>query len=238
MVSVDAFLETLQGEISAHEAVRHRFLRRFVNEPLSLEQIKTFGLQHYQLVKVFLTYMTNLQARISDPEVKRLFRKVFDDEFGAVTHRSPAAGEATLFRSHPALYRNFLRAIGLADEALGRVRILPETAYYIETHKEMTREQGLLVGLGAIGPGHEFSIPMMFEYLVIGLRKNTTLTEDEFDYFTLHIVEDQDHAKVFNEVIGMLCPSLKDLEKIREGALQSLALRKQFWDGLERAVFG
>lgn len=237
MIPVDTFLETLQGEISVHEAVRHPFLRRFADEPLSLEQIQTFGLQHYQLVKIFLTYMTNLQARIPDPEVKRLFRKVFDDEFGAVTHRSPAAGEATLFRSHPALYRNFLRAAGLRDEAWGRVRPLPETAYYIEKHKEMTREQDLLVGLGAIGPGHEFSIPMMFEYLVIGLRKNTELKEDEFDYFTLHIVEDQDHAKVFNEVIGILCPSSEDLGKIREGALQSLALRKRFWDGLERAVF-
>lgn len=238
MTPVDSFLEALQNEISLHEAVHHPFLKRFAEEPLSLEQVRTFGLQHYQLVKVFLTYMTNLQARIPDLEVKRLFRMVFDDEFGVVPHRPPAvAGQSTIFRSHPALYRNFLRALDLPDEAWGRVRLLPETAHYIEKHLEITREHDILVGLGAIGPGHEFSIPIMFGYLVAGLRRNTALEEAEFDYFTLHIVEDQDHAKVFNEVIGRLCPAVEDWEKIRKGVLLSLALRKNFWDGLYRALF-
>jgi pyrroloquinoline-quinone synthase len=234
---VDSFLKTLEEEISLHEAVRHSFLKRFAKEPLSLGQIQTFGLQHYQLVKVFLTYMTNLQARMLDPEIKRLFRKVFDDEFGVVTHRPPSVGQATFFRSHPALYRNFLKAIGLRHETWGPVKLLPETAYYIEKHKEITREHDILVGLGAVGPGHEFSIPIMFEYLVSGLKKNTTLKEDEFDYFTLHIEEDQEHAKVFNEVMGRLCSSEEDLWKVRKGALLSLTLRKHFWDGLERVVF-
>jgi pyrroloquinoline-quinone synthase len=231
------FLKQLEREIETHESVHHPFLKRFSTEPLTIHQIQTFGLQHYQLVKVFVNYMTNLLPRIPDREAAVLFRHVFDDEFGAVSGRPATAGQATIFRSHPALYRNFLRSLGLADEDWGKVPHLPEVSSYIEEHMIMTRDEDFRVGLGAIGPGHEFSIPIMFSYLVKGFRNNTTLSDEAIEYFTLHIVEDEDHAEIFNQLILKHSKTVEDQQKVREGVLRSLAVRKAFWDGLERAVF-
>ncbi len=221
------FIQSLEEETLRHEAVQHPFLLRFAKDTLTLTQIQTFGLQHYQLVKVFLNYMTNVLPKIPDKDATDLFRKVFDDEFG----------QYTIFRSHPALYRNFLKAVGLKDEDWGRVPLLPETAAFIEEHLQLTRGSDFLLSLGAVGPGHEFSIPTMFTYIVSGLKKNTPLTEEQMEYFTCHIEQDVEHAKVFYQWISRHVETEEGQMRLREGTMRSLSLRKQFWDGLNRTVF-
>ena len=222
------YLTTLEEEITGHSAVHHPFLQRFAKGPLTIEQVRTFGLQHYQLVKVFTTYMTNLLPRIPDKDAATLFRTVFDDEFG----------QYTIFNSHPALYRNFLKALGLEDADWGRVPLLPETQDFIQFHLDMTRSDHFLSALGAIGPGHEFSIPTMFSYLLDGLHKIDALTEEDRSYFSLHIVEDVEHAKIFNQLLTRYTDTSDTQEKIRHGVMRSLKLRHFFWDGLNRSVFG
>jgi pyrroloquinoline-quinone synthase len=238
--SVDAtnFIKSLEAEILAHEAVNHPFLARFASEPLTVEQVKAFGLQHYQLVKVFTTYMTNLLPKIPDPDAAELFRHVFDDEFGAVSGRDASVGQATIFRSHVHLYRDFLATMGVRDEEWGRTRPLPETDAYIRGHLALTRDEDFRVGLGAVGPGHEFSIPTMFKSLIAGIRRNTSLTEQQIEYFTLHVEEDVEHAEVFNQLIARHADSEEGRTMIRTGAMKSLAWRSLFWDGLNRSVFG
>ena len=222
-----AFIQSLEEEIGRHEAVQHPFLRAFSTEQLTLRQIQTFGLQHYQLVKVFINYMTNVLPRIPDPEAARLFRVVFDDEFG----------QHTIFRSHPALYRNFLKTIGLEEADWGKVKLFAETSAYIQGHLQMTRESDFLYALGAIGPGHEFSIPTMFKYIVTGLKKNIAASDEQVEYFTLHMEQDIHHAQVFNQLIARHIETEAGRNRLRDGAIFSLALRKRFWDGLNRAVF-
>ena len=223
---MSAFIQELQSEIEQHEAVHHPFLLKFSTTQLSIEQIQTFGLQHYQLVKIFLNYMTNLQPRIPDSSAALLFRTVYEDEFG----------QHTIFRSHPALYRKFLKKLGLEENAWGRVKHLPEVSSFTEEHMEMTREEDFKIGLGAIGPGHEFSIPLMFNYLVKGIRNNTALVADDYEYFTLHIEEDKHHAEIFNELISHF-DTPEERKLIRLGAMRSLEARKNFWGGLEKALF-
>lgn len=221
-------LTTLEEEIATHPAVHHPFLRRFAEGRPTLQQIRTFGLQHYQLVKIFTTYMTNLLPRLPDPDAAERFRTVFDDEFG----------QHTIFNSHPAMYRTFLKTLGLDDAEWGRVSLLPETSGFIDYHLELTRSGHFLGALGAIGPGHEYSIPTMFTYLVEGLRASGLVSEDALAYFTLHIIEDKEHAKIFNQLIVRYMGDEESRVIIREGVLQSLNMRGRFWDGVQRAVYG
>ena len=229
VVAVDPqlFIRSLEEEIIRHEAVQHPFLHAFSTEKLALSQIQTFGLQHYQLVKVFINYMTNVLPRIPDPEAAKLFRVVFDDEFG----------QHSIFRSHPALYRNFLKTVGLEEGDWGRVGLFSETSAYIQGHLQLTRESDFLYALGAIGPGHEFSIPTMFRYIVTGLKKNIAASDEQVEYFTLHMEQDVHHAEVFNQLIARHIETEEGRVKLRDGAMHSLMLRKRFWDGLNQAVF-
>lgn len=221
-----AFLRSLEGEVAAHPAIHHPFLHRFSAERLTLEQIRAFGLQHYQLVRVFTTYMTQFVARL--PKGGAPLRGVFEDEFG----------QYTLFRSHVHLYRNFLKALGLQDEEWGGVALRSETRAFIQGHLSLTQEGDVCMALGAIGPGHEFAIPLMFEQLLAGLRRSTTLRESDLEYFSMHIEEDVDHAVAFNELISQVALGDRERALVRQGARASLGLRSLFWDGCSRAVFG
>jgi pyrroloquinoline-quinone synthase len=103
-------------------------------------------------------------------------------------------------------------------------------------HMDVTRDEDFRTGLGAIGPGHEFSIPIMFGYLVKGF-KNAKIMNEDMEYFTMHIVEDKEHAEVFNTLILRHVQTTEGQEKVREGVMRSLEARKIFWDGLDRVVF-
>lgn len=172
--------------------------------------------------------MTNLLPKIPDKDAADLFRTVFDDEFG----------QHTIFRSHPALYRNCLKSLGLPDGAWGHVKPLSEVRQYIEAHLRLTRDADFLIGLGAVGPAHEFAIPTMFDYIIPGLQNNSALTDEDVEYFSMHIIEDKEHAVVFNKLIVRHVETAEGQSLLRDGAMQSLAYRKKFWDGLELAVFG
>lgn len=225
-LSSPAFLRELERQVAAHPAVSHPFLSRFAAASLSREQVLAFGLQHYQLVRVFTTYMTNLVAR--EPSWAVPLEGVFRDEYG----------QHTIFRSHAHLYRDFLRSAGAADADWGRVEWAPETRAFIDAHLALTREGDPLEALGAIGPGHEFSIPLMFTPIVEGLERSGLLAEKDLEYFTAHIVEDEGHALAFNGLIEAGARSAGDLERVRRGTLRSLELRDRLWDGCERLVFG
>lgn len=216
----------LEQEILRHPALSHPFLLGFSQAKPSRPQLQAFGLQHYQLVRVFTTYMTNIIAR--RPEWLSGLRAILDDEFG----------QYTIFRSHVHLYRNFLKALGLRDEDWGKVAWAPETKAFIDGHLELTRSGDVMTALGAIGPGHEFSIPTMFSFLLEGLRRDGALSEDDLEYFVLHIEEDKDHAAAFNALIERWAGGPDDLERVRRGALYSLELRRGFWDGCGRLAFG
>ncbi len=225
MMTTASLSEDLEKGILVHPALHHPFLVRFAREPLELAQVRAFGLQHYQLVRVFTTYMTNILAR--RPDWTESLRPILDDEFGG----------HTIFRSHVHLYRKFLLALGLRDEDWGKVPLLPETKAFIDEHLELTRSASPLEALGAIGPGHETSIPVMFPYLLEGLRRRG-IADHDLEYFPLHITEDKHHAGVFNALIARSAPAPESFERVRRGAFFSLNLRRRFWDGCERAVFG
>ena len=211
----------LERDALRHPALCHPFLKRFAAEDLSIEQIRAFGLQHYQLVRIFTTYMTNLTARM--PEWAEPLRPVFDDEYGG----------HSILRSHVHLYRDFLESLGLKPEDWGSARLEPETRSFIDAHLELTREGDISEALGAIGPGHELSIPVMFGFIVKGLRSSAGLTEEQIEYFTEHITQDQHHRRAFNSLIDS-----GSIEGVRRGAQYSLDIRGRFWDGCTRAVFG
>lgn len=223
-----AFLDALEAEVRHHPALHHPFLRRFTAGALGRLQLWAFGLQHYQLVRVFTRYLEALVKSIPEPEVREWLCRVLEDEYAR-----PYSHE----RSHPALYRRFLRALGLAAEDWERAEALPETRAFIERHLELTALRQPTVGLGAVGPGHEWAIPTMFAYLVDGLRKSG-LGEEPLEYFTLHMAQDLEHARILRAVLARYAGIPENQARIREGALASLDARARFWQGLEREVFG
>lgn len=219
------FLKELREEIRLHPAVNHIFLNRVATIPFTKLDFKTFGLQHYPLVNCFTTYMENLLVGAPDSEAKRWLAKVLVDEYG----------EGSDGADHSTLYFSYLRAAGATTEEIENTVLSPYTVEFIKEHIHLTTERPFLVGLGAIGPGHEWAIPRMFDAIVPGLRR-AGFREDEIRYFWLHQDQDEDHGTWLEEALVRYAVNEENRRMIREGALLSLAARERFWTGVQREV--
>lgn len=160
-------------------------------------------------------------------------------------------GKAILGEDHPSLYLRFLRSAGVTDELnldgetlddeLARILRreivpFPETREFIDRHVQLS--QSFLSALGALGPGHEWAIPEMFQPLIEGLKRYQQRHGSSLDttYFTVHLEADEKHGELLRQALVLNARSRADQEGIQAGAERSLALRARFWKGLYERV--
>ncbi|MBX3231746.1 MAG: iron-containing redox enzyme family protein [Labilithrix sp.] len=220
------FLAELRREIEAHPGVNHLFLARCATSPFSREDYRVFGENHYALVCVFTNYLERLLLRGPSSESKLWLAKVLVDEYG----------EGSEGEDHATLYGHFLRACKSSVPDAPSTSKVPAPAYeFIREHRRIVSEEPFLVGLGAVGPGHEWAIPKMFAAVIPGLRR-AGFTKEEILYFELHVEQDVDHGAWLEEALAQFGRTEEARQQIRRGALLSLEARARFWSGVQRAV--
>jgi pyrroloquinoline-quinone synthase len=220
-----AFLTELREQIENHPAVNHLFLNRLATAPFSRQDYRVFAENHYPLVCVFTQYLEMLLVRAPDSESKLWLAKVLVDEYG----------EGSDGDDHATLYGGFLQSCG-GDLPAQHVARVPRPALrFVREHRQVCASSPFLVGLGAVGPGHEWAIPKMFASIIPGLRR-AGFEEREIHYFTLHVLQDGDHGSWLEEALATYATTDQARAQIREGAMLSLAARGRFWDGVQSAV--
>jgi pyrroloquinoline quinone (PQQ) biosynthesis protein C len=223
-VNAREFLRQLREEVERHPAVNHLFLNRIATSPFSQEDYRVLAENHYPLVCAFTTYLETLLVRAPASASKLWLAKVLVDEYG----------EGSRGEDHAALYAHFSRACGCEPSAPESRVPLPAHRFIAE-HRRIAEKESFLVGLGAVGPGHEWAIPKMFESLTLGLRR-AGFHEAEIEYFTLHTAQDVDHGSWLEQALERLATDEAAQREIRRGALASLEARVQFWTGVQSAV--
>ena len=221
------FLKALREEIQRHPGVGHSLLGRMLTDPRTRHDFKILASQHYPLVANFTTYMELLLLRAPSSEAKRWLAKVLVDEYGERSHGD----------DHAASYRAFMHAAGIAPGSEENYPLHPEVVGFIREHYRICTQEPFLVGLGAIGPGHEWAIPTMFEHVMRGLRK-AGLDGPDVTYWSMHLDQDADHGAWLEEALVAFCASEETRRQIRRGALLSLKAREQFWWGVLDKING
>jgi len=229
-VGVDSgeFLGRLKREVIGHHALTHPFLERFGDGEVSPEGVSTFAIQYYRHVRVSRLYLAAVISNSRDDEGLQLaLADILFDEYG---HLNPD-------ETHPALYRRFLRALGIEQEEWEAPRTLPEIAAYISTHYELCRHPDVRFGLGALGPASEWPVPPIYVRLAEGLKKAAGLPDAALEIFTSHVTMDVEHARIMMEAVAPYAEDDEGQWRVREGAMRSLDARSIMLDGLYRAVF-
>jgi pyrroloquinoline quinone (PQQ) biosynthesis protein C len=224
MSQAKRFLRDLRAEIATHPAVNHLFLQRLSTSPMARQDYRVFAEHHYPLVCAFTSYLELLLLRAPDAEARLWLAKVLVDEYG----------EGSQGRDHATMYERFIEASGGQVQARSGLRLYPPELDFIRTHQHLVRTRPFLEGLGAIGPGHEWAIPNMFESVIPGLRR-AGFDHDEIEYFTLHVTQDDDHG-AWLEALERSAVTEEARAQVRRGALASLEARGRFWGGVQSAV--
>ena len=223
--SGSAWLAALQADVETHPAVLHPFLARVAAGELDRGDFRTFGLQHHALVGFFTRYLELLLLRAPSSEQKLWLAKVLVDEYG----------EGSEGKDHATLYREYLSGLGVEPGAECTVSLARPVWRFVGEHLRICREEPFLVGLGALGPGHEWAIPTMFEEILAGLDLAGIGREQRL-YFDLHTEQDVDHASWMAEALQKLATTAEARAEVRRGASLSLRARYEFWDGVAQAI--
>ena len=224
----EEFLGRLKREVIGHPALVHPFLERFGEGDASEESVRTFAIQYYRHVRVSRLYLAALISNCRDDEGLQLaLAGILFDEYG---HLNPE-------ETHPALYRRFLRALGVNEEEWEAPRTLPEIELYIENHYALCRHPDIRLGLGALGPASEWPVPPIYVRLAEGLKKSAGLPEEALEIFTSHVTMDVEHARIMMDAVAPYAENEEGQGRVREGAMRSLEARSVMLDGLYKAVY-
>lgn len=222
------FLAGLKREVIGHPALTHPFLERFGDGHVSGRGVRTFAIQYYRHVRVSRLYLAALISNCrTDERLQLALAEILFDEYG---HLNPD-------ETHPALYRRFLKALGIEEEEWEAPRTLPEIEMYIATHYALCNNPDFRLGLGALGPASEWPVPPIYVRLAEGLKKAADLDEAALEIFTSHVTMDVTHARIMMESIAPYAEDGEGQRKVREGTLRSLDARSVMLDGLYKAVF-
>ena len=223
------FLERLKRDVIGHPALTHPFLARFGEGDVSEEGVRTFAIQYYRHVKVSRLYLAALISNCADDEPLQLaLAEILFDEYG---HLNPD-------ETHPALYRRFLKALGVTEEEWETPATLPEIEMYISVHRELSSHPDIRLGLGALGPASEWPVPPIYARLGEGLKRATGLTDSDIEIFNSHVTMDVEHARIMMNAIAPYAETEEGQRRVREGTMRSLDARSVMLDGLYRAVYG
>lgn len=224
-MQAEAFLEALRLDVINHAGVGHSLLGRMEIDPRAREDFKIFAGQHYALVGMFCRYLELLMIRAPRSQDKVWLAKVLIDEYG----------DRSDDMDHAEHYRIFMQACGWGEADYDHIPLHPSVTGFIAEHLRICSEEPFLVGLGAVGPGHEWAIPTMFDYCIRGLR-HAGFQGNEIEYFTLHCEQDIDHGNWLYEALLRFASNDEAQEQIRKGCMMSLAAREQFWWGLSDKI--
>jgi pyrroloquinoline-quinone synthase len=233
-VSASDFVDKLQEDCLNHKALNHSYLKRFENRELTKNHVKIFAEQYYCFSRHFSRYLAALVAITPDEGARAPLIKNLGEEYGA---RQEENRDMDPELTHPAIFRAFLRSVGIdtSPEALNAIKPLPETKLFVDKYLNI-RYLNYIEAFGALGPGTEYIVPKMYTSVREGCR-GAGLTEDEVLFFSAHIELDVEHAEGIKESLLPFAQTEDHQEIMRFGAMDFLDARVVLWDGLERASF-
>lgn len=226
------YLKKLQTELENHLGVTHPFLSKINN--LSTEQLKIFASQFYLYVREFPRLMGAIVYTISDEKARLPLVLNLINECGGLINLEKLDDSHT----HPALFRRFTQKLGIQDDYLEKTKPLKSTKKFIDAYKKLYLQSSAIKALGAVGPGTECVVPKMYVPILEGLRKKKMFSEKDLEFFSLHLPIDEEHCEMICKVLEPMLKTKRDKQEAREGALEALNARKNFWEGLDKEIFG
>jgi pyrroloquinoline quinone (PQQ) biosynthesis protein C len=140
--------------------------------------------------------------------------------------------------SHPALFRRYLRAIGLDHAVLATLSPIAATTEFSRTYRTMCRDAHWLEALGAMGPGTESIVARVYSKILQGIVASGLVTAHDYVFWTLHVHCDDGHGRNIIESMRPYAVDAANRERILRGAVAALEARARWLDALYDHVYG
>ena len=219
------FFKHLEKELEEgiQKILTHPFLKRMEDAWLNKKQLQYFAEQYSVYCRYFPRFLAATAANIPDDETRMpIIENLWEEH-----------GEGKLIKSHRILFNRFAAGLGLSREDLDAVIPLPTTQICCDNLINLCHDGHFLESLGALGPGTEYFTNEEYSLIYKGLKQYDFLTEEDLEFWSVHITLDEEH---YSEMVGAIAPWINSLENkylVKTGAKKAIDLEILFWDGLE-----
>lgn len=218
----------MTDEIHAHPFLASPFVQRLAAPgQVSRGQAAKFARLYYPHIFRTRLYQANALGICPDERIQFVLGQIIFDEYG----------NGNIERTHPAVYRKFLKALDVPPSEWTLEPAFPELSLYIDAMMRLTQCGDWLAAVAAVGIASEWPIPKLYGDFLKGLRTVPGLIDDDLELFISHIGIDEEHSRLMREALMPYAESPADQARIRAGVRANLDARNVMLSGLYREVF-
>ena len=175
-------IRELDAIIRSRHLLKHPFYEAWSHGKVSMDTLRSYAGQYFQFESNFPRYVGGVYARLPTPADRRVLLENLVDEEG----RSP---------THPELWLQFAKGLGVGAEVIRRAPIGPATDRLLREYERSTLRGSAARGLGALY-AYESIFPEVAAEKSRGLREQYGLTDAAaHEFFRVHTIADVEHAK-------------------------------------------
>ena len=229
MLGQKEFFAALEAARQPKHGGGHPFSRAWANGELSREQLGQWAVQHFYYIDAVPQQFAALYARLPDLDARQhLLENLLGEEM-------PAHPD----KRHPDLCAKFARACGVPRDRLlsaeERSEVLPTTRAMRAWVWELATVRTLGEACAGIMVALEGQLPTLYPKYVEAMRR-MGLTDDEMEFFHVHIVGDVEHAHVGLELTDRYATT-PDLQRRAIAAVHASAqMRYSMLNGIFDAI--
>ena len=207
----------------------HVFSRAWAAGELSRAQLGDWAIQHFYYIDPIPQQFAALFARMPDLDARQ---HLLENLLGEEMPNAPG-------KRHPDLLRKFARACGVSDERILRAEendeVLATTRAMRAWIWELAGIRPLAESCAGIMVALEGQLPTLYPKYVEAMRK-MGFTEDEMEFFHVHIEGDTEHAHVGLELTARYATTVAEQQRAIAAVRASAAMRFAMLDGIHNRV--
>jgi pyrroloquinoline-quinone synthase len=229
MMNQKDFFDALEKARAPVHSGGHPFSRAWANGELSLKQIGFWSIQHFYYIDAIPQQFAHYIGRLDDLEARQhMLENLIGEE-------DPAKPE----KRHPALLVKFGKACGLKDEdmlaAELKGNVLPSTRAMRAWIWELVSIRHLAETAAGIMVALEGQLPTLYPKYVESMKK-MGLTDDDMEFFHVHIVGDVEHADAGLQITHRYATTPELQQRALAAVRASTEMRWRMLDGIHDAV--
>jgi pyrroloquinoline-quinone synthase len=224
LLSKDEFRTALQDAIKGREAKNASFSQAWADGKLKRHHFARWAENHYHYVGPFADYLGYIYANTPDENTFAkdfLLQNMYEEELADIRHTD--------------LLIRFAEACGTTRAQIEDPNSMNAVTRGLQAWcYAMAMREHFVVATAALVVGLESQVPSIYKKQIVPLREVYGFTEDEIEFFSLHITSDEVHGERGYQIVldNATTPELQQrcLQFVRWGAEMRFAYTKALYD--------
>jgi len=224
LMNKEEFRHALEQAIEGNAVSKAPFTTMWATGELKKEDFARWVEQHYAYVGPFADYLAYIYANCPHENAKDfLLQNMWEEELGGDRHTD--------------LLIRFGEACGTTRERIVSMKhILPETIGLQSWCYRMAFRENFLYATAALVVGLESQVPAIYRRQTPVLREKYGFTDEEVEFFDLHIVSDEIHGERGYQIVLEYAKTVEEQQRCIEIVKEATSMRRMYIAAISREL--